>query len=96
MGVSGRQGGPDVPLTSEQMVRALAARRMLDDEQFQAVLDAIVANAAGQAMFLDHQDAREQARQLVIAVSRVRNELIAAAELPEAEEAADRHARSME
>ena len=83
-------------ITPAQMVRAVAARRMLDDEQFQSVLDAIVANAAGQALFLDRPEDREQARQLVIAVSRVRNELQAAADLPEDGRTADVLARSME
>ncbi len=53
-------------------------------------------NAAGQALFLDRPEDREQARQMVIAVSRVRNELQAAADLPEDGRTADVLARSME
>jgi hypothetical protein len=85
-----------MPLTVEQIRLARAARRMLDDDQFQAVLDNVVAAAAGHALFLDQPDAREQARQMVIAVSRIRNELQAAAELPEDDRTADVLARSME
>ena len=56
-------------LTAEQVVQAEACRRMLDDPAFQAMLDRIVAEAAGRAMFLDDERQREDNRRVVIAIN---------------------------
>jgi hypothetical protein len=85
-----------MPLSGAQMAEAEAARRILGDEHFQAILDRVVATAVGHAMFLDRCEEREHYRQIVIAVGHIRNEILAAAELPEADKAATELARSME
>jgi hypothetical protein len=85
-----------MPLTAEQVVQAEACRRMLDDPAFQAVLDRIVAEAAGRAMFLDDERQREDNRRVVIAINLIRNELTADAEAVEADRVAERMNRAME
>jgi hypothetical protein len=85
-----------MPLTGAQMAEADAARRILADEHFQAILDRVVATAVGHAMFLNRSEEREHYRQIVIAVSHIRNEILAVAELPDADKAASDLARSME
>jgi hypothetical protein len=83
-------------LTAEQVVQAEACRRMLDDPAFQAVLDRIVAEAAGRAMFLEDERQREDNRRVVIAINLIRNELTADAEAVEADRVAERMNRAME
>jgi hypothetical protein len=83
-------------LTTEQVVQAEACRRMLDDPAFQAVLDRIVAEAAGRAMFLDDERQREDNRRVVIAINLIRNEITADAEAVEADRVAERMNRAME
>jgi hypothetical protein len=85
-----------MPLTAEQVVQAEACRRMLDDPHFQAVLDRIVAEAAGRAMFLEDERQREDNRRVVIAINLIRNELTADAEAVEADRVADQVNRAME
>jgi hypothetical protein len=85
-----------MPLTAEQVVQAEACRRMLDDPHFQAVLDRIVAEAAGRAMFLEDERQREDNRRVVIAINLIRNELTADAEAVEADRVAERMNRAME
>jgi hypothetical protein len=85
-----------VTLTAEQVVQAEACRRMLDDPAFQAVLDRIVAEAAGRAMFLEDERQREDNRRVVIAINLIRNELTADAEAVEADRVAERMNRAME
>ncbi|HEY2416497.1 MAG TPA: hypothetical protein VGH84_01160 [Steroidobacteraceae bacterium] len=85
-----------MPITSEQMKAAIGARRLQDDEVLQGVLDRIVEDATGQAIYLDDVDNREAARQLVLAVTRLRVHLQADADLPEEIKAHDELARSME
>jgi hypothetical protein len=83
-------------LTAEQVVQAEACRRMLDDPAFQAVLDRIVAEAAGRAMFLEDERQREDNRRVVIAINLIRNELTADAEAVEADRVAEQMNRAME
>jgi hypothetical protein len=83
-------------LTAEQVVQAEACRRMLDDPAFQAVLDRIVAEAAGRAMFLEDERQREDNRRVVIAINLIRNEITADAEAVEADRVAERMNRAME
>jgi hypothetical protein len=85
-----------VTLTAEQVVQAEACKRMLDDPHFQAVLDRIVAEAAGRAMFLDDERQREDNRRVVIAINLIRNEIAADAEAVEADRVAERTRRAME
>ena len=85
-----------MPLTAEQVVQAEACRRMLDDPAFQAVLDRIVAEAAGRAMFLDDERQREDNRRVVIDINLIRNEITADAEAVEADRVAERMNRAME
>jgi hypothetical protein len=83
-------------LTTEQAVQAEACRRMLDDPAFQAVLDRIVAEAAGRAMFLEDERQREDNRRVVIAINLIRNEITADAEAVEADRVAEQMNRAME
>jgi hypothetical protein len=83
-------------LTGAQQIQAEAAKRILADEAFNGVLTRIVTDAAEKAVFLDDEALREANRQLVLAISRIRGELQADAELPEADKAATDLARSME
>jgi hypothetical protein len=85
-----------MPLTTEQMTAAQAAKRMLADEAFQGILNRIVADAADKAVFNDDAALREANRQLVLAVTRIRGELQADADLPEALAAAEQEARAFE
>ena len=85
-----------MPLTAEQMRQAIGARRLQDDDVLQTVLNRIVENAAEQAIYLGDAQGREDARQLVLAVTRLRNELTADAELPDEVKAAEALARSLE
>jgi glutamate 5-kinase len=85
-----------VTLTAEQMIQAEAAKRMLADEHFVRILSRIVEDAAEKAVFLEDEPAREANRQLVLAISRIRGELQADADAPEADKAADKLARAME
>lgn len=85
-----------MPLSPEQMVQAEAAKRMLADAHFLRILDRIVTDAAEKAVFTENPDEREANRQLVLAISRVRGELQADADLPEAVKASDGLAKSME
>jgi hypothetical protein len=85
-----------MPITSEQLVAAEAAKRMLADEAFGRVLNRITADAAEKAVFLEDEVAREVNRQLVLAVSRIRGELQADADLPEAIKAADAQSKAFE
>jgi hypothetical protein len=85
-----------VTLTAEQVVQAEACKRMLGDPHFQAVLDRIVAEAAGRAMFLDDERQREDNRRVVIAINLIRNEIAADAEAVEADSVAERTRRAME
>ena len=83
-------------LSAEEMVAAAAARRLLDDPHFKAIFDKIVADAAEKSIFNDDAAAREANRQLVLAINRIRGELEANAEAPEADRAADQLAKAME
>jgi len=85
-----------MPLTGAQQIQAEAAKRILADDAFNGVLNRIVTDAAEKAVFLDDAPQREANRQLVLAISRIRGELQADAELPEADKAATELARSME
>jgi len=85
-----------MPLTADQMVAAAAARRMLEDPHFNGILDHIVQDAAEKAVFLDDAGTREVNRQLVLAINRIRGELQANADAPEADKAAEQQARAME
>jgi hypothetical protein len=85
-----------MPLTAEQMRAADAARRMLSDESFLTILNRITADAAEKAVFLEDATAREANRQLVLAISRVRGELEADADLPESVKADEARTRAME
>jgi hypothetical protein len=83
-------------LTAEQRMRCEAARRMLEDPHFQAVLDRVVSDAAGHAMFLPDPTQREEYRRIVIAVGLIRNEITADAEAVEADRATEAINREME
>jgi hypothetical protein len=83
-------------LSTEQMRAATAAQRLLADEGLRGVLNRIVEDAAQKAVFLDDGPAREANRQLVLAISRIRGELQADAELVESVRAAEREAKAFE
>ena len=85
-----------MPLTAEEMVAAEAARRMLADPHFNGILDNIVQDAASKAVFSDDLNTREANRQLVLAISRIRGDLQANADAPEADKASEELARTME
>ena len=83
-------------LTTEQVVAANAARRLLDDEHFQRIMNRITADAAEKTVWGADEPTREANRQLVLAISRIRGELQGDADAPDAEKAADQLARAME
>jgi hypothetical protein len=83
-------------LSTEQMQAATAAQRLLADEGLRGVFNRIVEDAAQKAVFLDDAPAREANRQLVLAVSRIRGELQADAELPASTRAAEAEAKAFE
>jgi hypothetical protein len=85
-----------MPLTAEQLIQAEAAKRMLADEAFVGILNRITADAAEKAVFLEDEPQREANRQLVLAISRIRGELQADADAPEADKQAQQLAREME
>jgi hypothetical protein len=85
-----------VTLTTEQVIAANAARRLLDDEHFQRILHRITADAAEKTVWGKDEPTREANRQLVLAISRIRGELEADADAPEADKQADQLARAME
>jgi hypothetical protein len=85
-----------MPLTTEQMTAATAAQRLLADEALRSILNRIVEDAAQKAMFLEDGSAREANRQLVLAISRIRGELQADAELVQSVRAADAEAKAFE
>ncbi len=85
-----------MPLTNVQMVQAEAAKRLLQDEALMAILNRVTADAAEKAVFLDDGNTREANRQLVLAIARIRGELQADADLPEATKAGDELSKSFE
>lgn len=85
-----------MPLSTDQVVAAEAAKRILADEAFVGVLNRITADAAEKAVFLDDKPTREANRQLVLAIARIRGELQADADLPESVKAGDELAKSFE
>jgi hypothetical protein len=85
-----------VPLSTEQMIAAEAAKRMLQDEHFNRILTRITADAAEKAVFLEDEAVREANRQLVLAISRIRGELQADADAPDADKEATKLAKAME
>ena len=85
-----------MPITAEQMKQAIGARRLQDDAVLQGVLDRIVEDATGQAIYLHNVHDREAARQLVLAITRIRVHLQADADLPEEIKNAEALAKSME
>lgn len=85
-----------MPLTTTQVVAAEAAKRLLADEAFLAILMRIQENATENSVFLEDPTAREAHRQMVLAVMRIRAELQYDADLPEATKAADELSRSFE
>ena len=85
-----------MPLTTEQVQAATAAQRLLADAAFGNILNLIVEDAAQKAVFLDDGSQREANRQLVLAISRIRGELQADADLPASVKAADAEARGFE
>ena len=85
-----------MPLTTEQMQAATAAQRLLADAAFGNILNRIVEDAAQKAVFLDDGIQREANRQLVLAISRIRGELQADAELVQSVKAADAEAKAFE
>lgn len=85
-----------MPLSARQAVEAEAARRMLSDEHFNTLLDRMIKAATEQAILLTDRDEREAARQLVLAIIRLRAELEADASLPDETARADALAREME
>jgi hypothetical protein len=78
------------------MIAAAAAQRILADEAFQAVLNRIAADAAEKSVFALEGMEREANRQLVLAITRIRGELQADADLPEATKAAEHEAKAFE
>ena len=85
-----------MPLTPEQMVHAVAAQRMIEDKTFQAVLDHIVKDSAERTVWGHDEAAREASRQQVLAIARIRGEIEALAQAPQAEKDAELQARAME
>ena len=78
------------------MNAATAAQRLLADAAFGNILNRIVEDAAQKAVFLDDAAQREVNRQLVLAISRIRGELQADAELVQSVRAADAEAKAFE
>jgi hypothetical protein len=74
-----------MPLTSDQIQQALAAQRMLADPALEAVLRRIETDETQRAIYISDPATREDARQLVLAVTRLRAELLYDAELPDAD-----------
>ena len=85
-----------MPLTPEQMRQAVAAARLREDPGLQSALDRIVAANAEQAIWLTEAADREDARQTVLAVARLRIALQADAEAPEVDRQREEMARSFE
>ena len=85
-----------MPLTSEQLVAATAAQRLLADDALTTLLNRITADAAEKAVFLDDGMEREVHRQLVLAIARIRGQMQSDADLPESVKAADQQAKAFE
>jgi hypothetical protein len=83
-------------LTTEQAIAATAAKRMLDDEHFIRILNRITADAAEKTVWGKDDAEREANRQLVLAISRIRGELQADADAPEADKQTTQLAKAME
>jgi hypothetical protein len=78
------------------MIQAEAAKRMLADDHFIRILNRITADAAEKTVWGKDDAEREANRQLVLAISRIRGELQADADAPEAEKASQQLAKAME
>lgn len=74
-----------MPLTADQIQASLAAQRMLADPALEAVLRRIETEEAQRAVYMSDAGMREESRQLVLAITRLRAELLYDAELPDAE-----------
>ena len=83
-------------LSAERLIQCEAAKRFIADPHFNALINRLADEATKNAIFLDEAPAREACRQLVLALSRIWQELEADAEAPEADAAATLHAQSME
>ena len=85
-----------MPLSAERLIQCEAAKRFIADPHFNALLDRMANEATKNAVFLEDASNREAARQLVLALRRIWQELEADAEAPEAEAATTLHSQSME
>ena len=83
-------------LSAERLIQCEAAKRFIADPHFNALLDRMANEATKNAVFLEDASNREAARQLVLALRRIWQELQADAEAPEADAAATLHSQSME
>lgn len=83
-------------LSAEEMVQATAAQRLLADTAFLRILTRITEDAAEKSVWGPTPDIREANRQLVLAISRIKGELQADADAPEADKADAQRARAME
>lgn len=85
-----------MPLTAEQMRQAIAARGALENTDLQSVFDAIVEDNAKEAIYGDSTQSREDARVMVLAITKLRVAMKDFADAPEIAKANDEIARSLE
>ncbi len=67
-----------MPLTTDQIIAAEGAKRLLADPIFNDTLDTLIADATQKAIIADAEIEREANRQMVLALGRFRGALEAA------------------
>jgi hypothetical protein len=67
-------------VTQEQLVAAAGAERLLADPVLQGALNEIVATETERVIFLTDAQDRENSRQVILAIGRLRNDLRGAIE----------------
>jgi hypothetical protein len=83
-------------LTTEQIVAAEGAKRLLADPIFNGAIDEVVRDATQKAIILDDPVERENNRHLVLALGRFRGSLEAAVEFVESAKTMADRAKSFE
>jgi len=84
------------PPAAEKILASEGAKRLAQDPILQGALDLLVADATSQAVFHNDPTEREQSRQLVLAIAKLRGALEVAATYSEQRLADAANARSFE
>jgi hypothetical protein len=83
-------------LTTDQIVAAEGAKRLLSDPIFNDTINELIADATQKAIIADAKQDREAHRQLVLALGRVRGALEAAIDYVESEKESAQRAKAFE